>query len=85
MLFSGILGFALAVAVGIGRVSRNWYRQRLCYAFTSVIRGTPLLVQIFILYYGLGSLFASIAVRSARRFWLDGPICGTASGMWCWR
>lgn len=58
MLWSGLLGFALAVAVGIGRTSPNWFINGPCYAFTSVIRGTPLLVQIFLLYYGLGSLFA---------------------------
>ena len=57
-LWSGILGFALAVAIGIGRTSSNWFVNGPCYAFTSVIRGTPLLVQIFLLYYGLGSLFA---------------------------
>jgi polar amino acid transport system permease protein len=58
VLLSGILGFALAVAVGLGRTSRNWLINAPCYLFTSIIRGTPLLVQIFILYYGLGSLFA---------------------------
>jgi polar amino acid transport system permease protein len=39
-----------------------------CLAFTSVIRGTPLLVQIFILYFGLGSVFASMP--SIRHIWL---------------
>jgi polar amino acid transport system permease protein len=58
VVLSGILGFALAVAIGVGRTSSNWLINAPCYAFTSVIRGTPLLVQIFILYYGLGSLFA---------------------------
>ena len=57
-VLSGIFGFALAVAIGVGRTSRNWLINGPCYAFTSIIRGTPLLVQIFILYYGLGSLFA---------------------------
>jgi polar amino acid transport system permease protein len=64
VLFSGILGFALAVAVGLGRISRNRFIANICLGFTSVIRGTPLLIQIFILYYGLGSVFAAMpAIR----------------------
>lgn len=59
VLLSGIFGFALAVAVGIGRTSRSWLINGFCYAFTSIIRGTPLLVQIFILYYGIGSILGT--------------------------
>lgn len=61
---SWVLGFALAVLVALGRVSRNGLISGGLFAFTSVIRGTPLLVQIFILYYGLGDLFAQMpAIR----------------------
>lgn len=64
VLVSGTIGFSLAVAVGLGRVSKNPFINAPCYAFTSIIRGTPLLVQIFLLYYGLGSLFAQMpAIR----------------------
>lgn len=55
---AGIIGNVLAVLVGFGRISRNWWLSTACLGFTSVIRGTPLLVQIFLLYYGLGSVFA---------------------------
>jgi len=66
VLLSGLLGFALAVAVGLGRVSRNPLVNGPCYLFTSVIRGTPLLVQIYFLYYGLGNLFPYIpAIRQS--------------------
>ena len=58
LLFAGVLGFAAAVLVGLGRVSRRRWLSQACLAFTSVIRGTPLLVQIFLIYYGLGSVFA---------------------------
>ena len=58
LLFSGILGFAAAVAVGFGRISHNRLLSQGCLAFTSIVRGTPLLVQIFLIYYGLGSVFA---------------------------
>lgn len=58
MVISGIIGNLLAVLVGFGRISSNLLLRTGCLAFTSIIRGTPLLVQIFLLYYGLGSVFA---------------------------
>jgi polar amino acid transport system permease protein len=64
---SGLIGFALALLVGLARVSRNPLVNGLALGFTSLIRGTPLLVQIFILYYGLGSLFA--AFPEIRQTW----------------
>lgn len=69
VLFSGVLGFAGAVLVGFGRVSRNPFIASVSLAFTSVIRGTPLLVQIFIIYYGVGSLFASWPAVRETIFW----------------
>jgi len=64
LVLGGIFGFAGAVLVGLGRISRNRLISLPLAAFTSVIRGTPLLVQIFIFYYGLGSVFAAIpAIR----------------------
>ena len=59
LLLSGVCGFALAVVVGLGRVSRNPLLHAPMQFYISVFRGTPLLVQIYILYYGVGSLFAA--------------------------
>jgi len=59
LVYSFILGNIGAVLVGFGRISRNLLISGSCLGFTSIIRGTPLLVQIFLLYYGLGSVFAS--------------------------
>lgn len=59
LLLSGICGFALAVLVGLGRASRNPLIRAPMQFYISVFRGTPLLVQIYILYYGVGSLFAA--------------------------
>ncbi len=48
------LGCALGLLVGIGRLNpkRRWL-YGVCTAYVSVIRGTPLLVQLFILFFGL--------------------------------
>lgn len=59
LALSGVCGFALAVMVGLGRVSRNSLIRAPTQFYISVFRGTPLLVQIYILYYGVGSLFAA--------------------------
>ena len=59
LLLSGVCGFALAVVVGLGRASRNPLIRAPMQFYISVFRGTPLLVQIYILYYGVGSLFAA--------------------------
>lgn len=60
LLLSGLFGFPVAVLVGFARVSKNMVVFRISSAFVSVIRGTPLLVQMFIYYRGLGSLFPLI-------------------------
>ena len=58
LLYSGVLGFALAIVVGFARLSNQPFIAWLSLSFTNTIRGTPLLVQIYVLYYGLGMLFS---------------------------
>ena len=58
LVLAFIIGNALAVGVALARVSRNLALQAPSWLFVQVIRGTPLLVQIYLFYYGLGSLFA---------------------------
>ncbi|MGL5307389.1 MAG: ABC transporter permease subunit, partial [Aeromonas veronii] len=47
-----ILGLMLAVPMGILRNSRNWLIKGPIWAYIYFFRGTPLLVQLFIIYYG---------------------------------
>jgi arginine/ornithine transport system permease protein len=46
-------GFVCAVPLAIARISSRRWLASPVWAFTYVIRGTPLLVQVFIVYYGL--------------------------------
>lgn len=55
-----ILGFLLAVPLGLIQVTGPKPLAMLCQAFCTVIRGTPLLLQLWLLYYGLGSLFPQV-------------------------
>ncbi len=49
-----VLGFALAVLVALMRLSPNLLLSGLAYGYVYVFRSTPLLVQIFLIYYGSG-------------------------------
>jgi len=49
-----LLGCLLGLLIGIGRLEpRRRILYRICTAYVAVIRGTPLLVQLFILFFGL--------------------------------
>lgn len=51
------LGFALAVPLGLVQQTGPVWLRLPASAFCTVIRGTPLLLQIWLLYYGFGALF----------------------------
>lgn len=57
---SATLGMILALPLGIAQVSGPWWLKWPASVFCTVIRGTPLLLQLWLLYYGLGSLFPAI-------------------------
>lgn len=49
-----VLGCTLGLLIGIGRLNpKHALIYNICTAFVTLVRGTPLLVQLFILYYGL--------------------------------
>jgi polar amino acid transport system permease protein len=60
LVISGIVGNLLAVPVALARVSHNPLLWIPSYLYILVMRGTPLLAQIYLIYYGLGSLFPGI-------------------------
>lgn len=60
VIYGALFGSVLAVALAFARVSGGFVLSSICSGFCHVIRGTPLLVQIYLLYYGLGDLFAQI-------------------------
>jgi polar amino acid transport system permease protein len=54
VVLSGVLGLAIAVPLAMLRVSDRLAVRALPWAYIYFFRGTPLLVQIFLVYYGLG-------------------------------
>ena len=55
-LGSFAIGLVLALVVALMRLSGNRFVAWLARAYISVIRGTPLLVQLFVIFYGLPSI-----------------------------
>jgi octopine/nopaline transport system permease protein len=49
-----VIGFLLATGVALLRLSSNLVLSGIAAGYVFVFRGTPLLVQIFLIYYGLG-------------------------------
>ena len=56
LLISLPLGFVLALIFALGRVSKIRILSRTIASYIFIIRGTPLLVQIYLIYFGLGSV-----------------------------
>ncbi len=56
LLVSLPLGFILALLFALGRVSKIKVLSSTIASYIFVIRGTPLLVQIYLIYFGLGSI-----------------------------
>lgn len=50
-----VLGAILSLPVAYGRMSSNRILSGLAYCYVYFFRGTPLLVQTFLVYYGVGS------------------------------
>ena len=51
-----IIGLFIGFVFAVLRLSRNTFINKFAYGYSYLFRGTPLLVQIFIIYYGLGQI-----------------------------
>ncbi len=58
LIISLASSFVLAVPLSVARVSFRFWVSRPVWLFTYVLRGTPLLVQLFIIYHGLAQFEA---------------------------
>jgi octopine/nopaline transport system permease protein len=51
-----VAGLFIGFLFAIMRLNKNIFINRLAYGYSYLFRGTPLLVQIFIIYFGLGQV-----------------------------
>jgi len=87
-------GLAAATVVALMGISHIASLRRIAQVYVSIMRGTPLLVQIFVIYYGLPSLGISLDPTPAGVLALSanvaaylsesmrGAILGIARGQW---
>jgi len=68
------VGLCIAVPLGIIRATDNGWASRAVYVYTYIFRGTPLLIQLFMIYYGL----AQFKVIKSSFLWVF-----LREGYWC--
>jgi polar amino acid transport system permease protein len=54
-----LLGMLLALPIALARVGSNTLLRRLAYGYIYFFRGTPLVAQLFLIYYGLGDVLSA--------------------------
>ena len=64
-VFSILLALVIGLFAGLGRISRIKAINRIATVYVEVIRGIPLLVQIFYIYYALGRIVKIPDIASA--------------------
>jgi histidine transport system permease protein len=69
------LGFILAVPLAVAKASRNWWLSLPVSLYAYVIRGTPLYVQLLLIYSGLYSLEAVRSTPFLSTFFRDAFNC----------
>ncbi len=75
VVLSVIFGALLSIPVAYGRMSENRFLSALAYAYVYFFRGTPLLAQTFLIYYGLGSFRPELQAIGLWSFFRDAWNC----------
>ena len=70
-----LLGLVLAVPVALARLSPNPLLSWPAYAYMFYFRGTPLLVQIFLIYYGSGQFVPELRAVGLWQFFREPYFC----------
>jgi len=94
-LFVSVVGIVMAtmlgVVIGVARLSPNWLLSRAAAGYVEVIRNTPLLVQLFLIYFAvllqLPSVRDTITLPGSvflnqRGLFVPGPGLSPTFGLW---
>jgi len=63
-------GFLLSIPLALAQIRGNWMLANLARGFCFSFRATPLLMQLFLFYYGLGALLANSPTLREMSPWL---------------
>ena len=74
-----VFGAALSLPIAFARMSGNRVANGLAYAYVYIFRGTPLLAQLYLIYYGLGSFRPQLEAVGLWWFFREAWYCGLLS------
>jgi polar amino acid transport system permease protein len=63
-ILSVIAGLVLSLFLALGKISKNKILQKLSGAYIFFFRGTPLLMQLFFIYYALPQISPAFTIKS---------------------
>jgi polar amino acid transport system permease protein len=69
VVFSMVFGLMMAIPLGLVQVTGPKWLAKIARGYCTFMRGTPLLIQLYLFYYGLGSIFASYPELRQSFFW----------------
>ncbi|MBY5855958.1 ABC transporter permease [Rhizobium ruizarguesonis] len=76
VFISVICGAILSLPLAVARMSKNRLLNALAYGYIYFFRGTPLLAQLFLVYYGLGIFRPQLEAVGIWWFFRDAWYCG---------
>ena len=65
-----LIGLFIGLLFAILRLNKNIFINKFAYGYSYLFRGTPLLVQIFIIYFGLGNLIGNNEYLKSSFIWV---------------
>lgn len=63
-VISVVLALFLGIFLALGKISKNPVISKICSGYIFFFRGTPLLMQIFFIYYALPDIHPSLTIQS---------------------
>jgi polar amino acid transport system permease protein len=74
-----VLGFLLAYPIARARIAGPWFLNWPAYGFINFFRGTPLLAQLYLIYYGSGQFRPFLTDIGLWSFFRDAFFCAILS------
>ena len=75
-----ILGLIIALFTALMRISTSKLLRGIARVYVSIIRGTPMIVQLFIIFYGIPEL-GRLVTNNADNHWTLAPVIAAVSGL----
>ena len=63
-VLSVCLSLVVAIFLALGKISRNTVISKICSGYIFFFRGTPLMMQLFFIYYALPQIHTSLTIQS---------------------